>query len=84
MKYAMNFDIARYRRTVLHNRGHVLVLQEIVQRVSDQVLRSEPGLVPMEKWFLRRRLVEVFERQFHAYLLRRGREEDAESDSSTN
>ena len=89
MKIAMNFDFVRYRRTVLHNRGHVLVLQDIVQRLSDQLLRSEPALVPMTTWFLRFRLVEEFERQYHAHLLRRERreeerEEDAESDSSTN
>ena len=84
MKDAMNFDIVKYRHTVLQNRGHVLVLQEMVQRVSDQVLRSEPALLPLATWFLRHRLVEEFERLYHAYRLRRGMEEDAESYTSSS
>ena len=83
MKYAMNFDIVTYGHTVLQNRGHVLVLQEIVQRLSDQVLRSEPALVPMTTWFLRHRLVEEFERRYHAHLLRMERREEREYDSES-
>ena len=70
MEHAMQFDPWLWTLTVGRNRLHLMELQSIVQELSDDVLRSEQTLLPMPTWFCRHRLMEEFQRQHRAYVLR--------------